>query len=181
MWKIQNRRPRCLEIDMINESTQPFESIISKTPFFELPIQKRIQLSRLYELGLNKLVPMLEKKKFIYILDSWLELKGMDEGSEDGQIPFDNSINQSILSNGNGKLKVQVPMLNLDKNRGRPAVFNRQSLEESSPLIQSSENDLFGDIRVKLPQNPTPQGEATVRALKFVKEDTIDQEFKMLA
>jgi len=36
---------------------------------------------------------MLEKKKFIYILDSWLELKGMDEGSEDGQIPFDNSIN----------------------------------------------------------------------------------------
>lgn len=62
---------------------------------------------------------MLEKKRFIFILDSWLELKGtdwnellsnkakaMDEGSEDGQIAFENSINKSLQSNSNGKAKV---------------------------------------------------------------------------
>ena len=96
-WQIK-KNPRALQLEMKDESVLPFESIIETTPLWsELPIQKRLQLSRVYELGLNKLVPMLEKKKFIFMLDSWLELKGMDEGSEDGQIPFDNSFNDMQL------------------------------------------------------------------------------------
>ena len=47
-------------------------------------------------------------------------------------------------------------------------------------MIYGSENDLFHDLKMGTP-TPQEEGEATVRALKLVTEDPIDQEFKMLA